>query len=129
MAGITHSTIRGILGMAASVFPDAVVQVAHTYASGGTLRSMIYSNAVRVGLTAAQRVTMAGMDTTGMYRLTCSDIPDGESDPVEDRQKIKAGDRVTIRKNDSDAGTVFTVVSVENDQGGVQQLTIGPKHG
>jgi len=126
---ITASTIRGVLGLAASVFPDAVVQVAHTYAAGGTLRSMIYSNALRVGLTAAQRVSMAGMDTTGMFRLTCSDIPDGESDPVEDRQKIKSGDRVTVRKNDSDPGAVFTVVSVQNDQGGIQQLTIGPKHG
>lgn len=129
MAGITNSMIRGILGMAASAFPDAVVQVAHTYAIGGTIRSMIYSNAVRVGLTAAQRISMSGMDTTGMYRLTCSDTPDGESDPVEVKQKIKAGDRVTIRKNDSDPGTVFTVISVENDLGGVQQLTIGPKHG
>ena len=90
---------------------------------------MIYSNALRVGLTAAQRISMAGMDTTGMFRLTCSDIPDGESDPVEDRQKIKSGDRVTVRKNDSDPGTVFTVVSVQNDQSGIQQLTIGPKHG
>jgi hypothetical protein len=114
-----------VIGIQAS---ESVVQVCQKYYLGSVERAAIYSGGIKGGLTAAQRLSIVGASTTETFNVTMKTIPDGESEapPV----LIKEGDRVTLRKDDADAGTVYTVILRQGDAiGATQVIILGPKHG
>lgn len=122
---ITTDIIRKAVATAAAALPQMVVQLARTYVQGGMTKTALYSGAVLVGMKAMQRIGIVGSTELETFEVTASDIPDGESEPV---QPAKAGERVVIKKDDNDPGATYTVIAARTENG-IQFLTIGPKHG
>lgn len=124
----TTAEVAGVVAEAAREFPDSVVTVSHVYTFGGQQIAASYSNAVRGALTANQRLTIAGNATTETFSVIMSAIPDGASEPAP--IPIKEGDRVTLRKDDNDAGTVYAVLTRQADSlKATQTIILGPKYG
>jgi hypothetical protein len=123
----TAADIVDVINEAMREFPDAVVRVDHAYTFAGTRLSATYSGGVKGSLTANQRITIAGSATTETFSVTCSAIPDGATEPAP--VPIKEGDRVTLRKSDSDAGTVYSVLTRQADPtGATQTIILGPQY-
>ena len=124
---VTADMVRRVITAAGLAFPGAVVLLDHSYTFAGSRLSATYSAGVKGSLSANQRITIAGNATTETFSVTCSMIPDGASEPAP--VPIKEGDRVTLRKGDSDPGTVYSVLTRQSDAlGATQTIILGPKN-
>ncbi len=108
-------------------FPSAVVTISHTYTRDGLTVSKAYTG-IRGSLTAQQRINIAGNATTETFSVTCSTIPDGETDPAPILPK--EGDRVTVRTGgESGTSKTHAVLTRQADSlDATQTIILGPQY-
>ena len=119
--------MRATLAVQQDQCSSAVVTIGHTYPSSAGSVSKSYTG-VRGGLTANQKISLAGNATTETFSVTCSTIPDGETDPAA--TVPKEGDRVTVRTGgESGTSKTHAVITRQADPtGATQTIILGPQY-